>query len=109
MAVSHVDPRVDHDIEIVLPSAEAATEKRKKSIIWTFFSICETDNTKAICGTCQEKMSRGGKSSKSFNTTNLRKHMELHPKEFKEFSSMEVEKGKRERKGKATSYCGRFV
>ena len=45
-------------------------------------------------------MSRGGKSSKSFNTTNLRKHLELHPKEFKEFSSMEVEKVKEKGKGK---------
>ena len=45
-------------------------------------------------------MSCGGKSSKSFNTTNLRKHLELHPKEFKEFSSMEVEKVKEKGKGK---------
>ena len=45
-------------------------------------------------------MSHGGKSSKSFNTTNLRKHLELHPKEFKEFSSMEVEKVKEKEKGK---------
>ena len=82
-----------------MPSAEAAAERKKKSIIWTFFSICETDNTKAICGTCQEKVSHGGKSSKSFNTTNLWKHLELYPKDFKEFSSMEVEKVKEKGKG----------
>ena len=42
-------------------------------------------------------MSCGGKSSKSFNTTHL---LELHPKEFKKFLSMEVEKVKEKGKGK---------
>ena len=55
MAVSHVDP----DIEVVLPALKQLQKGRKRALSGSF---CETDNTKAICGTCQEKVSRGGKS-----------------------------------------------
>ena len=48
--------------------------------------------TKAVCLTCKEKVSRGGSTPKTFNTSNLRKHLEGHGDKFKEY----VEKEKKE-------------
>lgn len=45
-------------------------------------------------------MSRGGKLPRSFNTTNLRKHLEAHPDKYKEFSMMEKESAKEKSSGK---------
>ena len=52
-----------------------------KSLIWVYFSICKTDNSKAVCKTCSERIPRGSSSAKTFNTTNLRNHLRRHPNE----------------------------
>ena len=46
-----------------------------KSDIWRHFVICSTEECKAICKYCDAKVSRGGKTSASFTTSNLRKHL----------------------------------
>ena len=48
---------------------------RKRSAIWDYFVINPSDETTALCITCDEAISRGGKDSKNFNTTNMRSHL----------------------------------
>ena len=69
-------------------------ERKKRSTIWSFFVIDTEDKTKAVCLTCKEKVPRGGKHPKSFNTSNLRKHLEGHEEKFKDY--VEQEKRKQE-------------
>ena len=67
-------------------------ERKKKSVLWTFFSVYKEDKSKAICLTCSEKVSRGGNNPKHFNTTNLRKHLQGHSGEYKKFFETEATK-----------------
>lgn len=46
----------------------------KKSPIWSFHSVGE-DSRYAICKTCAQSVSRGGKNAKTFNTSNLVQHL----------------------------------
>ena len=70
-----------------------ATGTNHKSCIWNFYSICAIDESKAICATCREKISRGGKSAKTYTTTNLKKHLHSHHQaQFKEFEQQEEAK-----------------
>ena len=69
-----------------------AIERKKKSVIWMFFSVDKEDKSKAICLTCKEKVSRGGSNPKNFNTTNLRKHLQSHRDKYKEFCEKETAK-----------------
>ena len=70
-----------------------ATGTTRKSCIWNFYSICAIDESKAICATCGEKISRGGKSAKTYTTTNLKKHLHSrHQAQFKEFEQQEEAK-----------------
>ena len=48
--------------------------KGKKSPIWEFYSIGE-DSKFAVCSVCGQKVSRGGTSTKTFNTSNLVSHL----------------------------------
>lgn len=77
----------------------STSERRKRSAIWAFYSVSPNNSAKAVCHTCKELVCRGGNSPRSFNTTNLRKHLEAHPAKFKEFSSMEEESSKEKLKG----------
>ena len=61
----------------------------KKSPIWKYFEVCD-DDSKALRITCKNKISRGGSKRKSYNTTNLHKHLEQHHKDiFKELVETE--------------------
>jgi len=62
-----------------------AKERKKTSGIWTYFEIDSSENKKAICLTCKEKVSRGGSKPTKFNTSNLRKHLMTHKDEYKRF------------------------
>ncbi len=63
----------------------------RKSTIWKFFSICAVDESKAICSTCGEKISRGGKSAKTYTTTNLKKHLHSrHKAHYEDFEKQEA-------------------
>ena len=45
----------------------------KRSPIWDYFKVGE-DTKFAICNACGQSISRGGKTTKTFNTTNLVYH-----------------------------------
>ena len=47
---------------------------RKTSALWAYFSVAE-DTRFAICNECNASISRGGNSTKSFNTSNLLFHL----------------------------------
>ena len=76
-----------------------ASSSRKRSPIWSFFSVAE-DTKYAICNSCKQKVSRGGSTTKTFNTSNLlchlkTKHGALELKEFeklKETDSQNIER-----------------
>ena len=56
------------------------------SAVWEFFSISEKDRRFAICKTCSIEVSRGGNTTKDFNTTNLRAHLQSrHAAEYNDF------------------------
>ena len=50
---------------------------RKKSPIWSFFVVCE-DTKYVKCNDCLERVSRGGKTTRTFNTSNLVTHLKKH-------------------------------
>ena len=47
---------------------------KKRSPIWNFFPIGE-DTRLARCKACNKDISRGGKTTKTYNTTNLTYHL----------------------------------
>ena len=61
---------------------------RKKSKIWSYCVVKE-DAHFVECNKCKERISRGGRNSKTFNTMNLVQHLQKHSEEFKKY-----EKGK---------------
>ena len=64
-----------------------------------YFKIDKSDNKKAICLTCEEKVSRRGSVSTKFNTSNLRKYLMVHKDQFQ--SLLEEEKRRKEKPKKA--------
>jgi len=69
----------------------------KRSPIWKYFEVCSNDDSKAVCTTCKDKLSRGGSVRKAYNTTNLHKHLEQrHKNQFKEL--IEIEECEKSRK-----------
>lgn len=50
------------------------------SIIWEFFEVLKNDKTNCKCNLCGVRISRGGKSAKTFTTTNMMNHLKkVHP------------------------------
>ena len=74
-------------------------ERKKTSDIWTYFKIDSSDIKKAVCLTCEERVSRGGSIPTKFNTSNLRKHLMIHKDQF--HSLLEEEKRRKEKPNKA--------
>ena len=55
----------------------------KRSLTWKYFSICETDESKAQCSICKTIISRGGSNTKSYSTSALNNHLKnKHPDEY---------------------------
>ena len=70
---------------LVSVSVKMASTSRKTSPIWSFFSIAE-DSKYAVCKSCQQKISHGGATTKTFNTLILVSHLKnKHVEEHKEF------------------------
>ena len=64
---------------------------RRKSSIWSFFSLDE-DSKYALCDDCKQKVSRGGATTKMFNTSNLVSHLKNnHPELYKTFESQKAQ------------------
>lgn len=60
-----------------------------KSDIWLHFKISTSDKSKAICNYCKKEISRGGKTSRDFNTSNLRNHFSYnHQREVEGFAKV---------------------
>ena len=65
--------------------------KKKRSPIWDYFIISD-DESFAKCCSCELKVSRGGKDTKTYGTTNLSTHLRIkHPELFKEFEKKSEE------------------
>lgn len=57
------------------------------SVVWTIFNKCPDDISMANCSICNKKISRGGKNSREFTTSNLMKHIKHdHYNEFKKIN-----------------------
>ena len=64
---------------------------RRKSCIWSFFSLDE-DTKYALCDDCYVKVSRGGATTKTYNTSNLVSHLKSkHPELYKKFESKKAQ------------------
>lgn len=48
------------------------------SLVWKYCTVKEGDEKLAICNSCKAEISRGGTTSKTFNTTNLIRHLRNH-------------------------------
>ena len=69
----------------------ATTDKalKARSPVWAYFSLCN-DNTKVVCKVCSDRIPRGSSNPKSFNTTNLRRHLEKrYPEKYRELLKVE--------------------
>ena len=63
----------------------------KKSPIWSFFSVAE-DSKFAKCKVCKQEISRGGKTTKTFTTSNLVYHLKYkHKSEYDEYQEQKWE------------------
>ena len=61
---------------------------RVKAPIWDYFKIVAADEKYCICSVCSERVSRGGKTVKTFNTSNMIDHVrKKHPNDYKDYES----------------------
>ena len=68
--------------------------RQRKRGVW-HYTINAIDEGKASCSICEAIVSRGGKDAKSYNTTNLRKHLEAkHTEEYRQIEAKEQEAAK---------------
>ena len=82
----------DETKDTITKQKSEAIDWKKTSGIWTYFEIDSSENNKAICLTCREKISRGESKPNKFNISNLRKHLETHKDEYKRFVKDEKKK-----------------
>ena len=78
--------------EVTVSEATSDAERKKRSVIWGYFAVHKEDKSKAVCMTCNEVVLQGETNPKHFNTTNLRKHLQSHDKEYKRFCEKEAAK-----------------
>ena len=65
-----------------------------KSPVWEYFNVAE-DNKFAECNECADMVSRGGRSARNFNTTNLVNHLKSkHQSIYREFLELKNKKDK---------------
>ena len=59
-----------------------------------------TDESEACCKVCEKSVSRGGRSTKSYNTSNLCKHvMTKHPEQYMGLQKVEKEQSQTKAEG----------
>ena len=59
---------------------------RVKAVIWNYFIVSERNERFAMCLLCQENVSQGGKTIKTFGTSTLIDHLKKkHPVDFKDY------------------------
>ncbi|XP_034736598.1 zinc finger BED domain-containing protein 6-like isoform X1 [Etheostoma cragini] len=73
------------------------------SAVWNFYKVCEKNITIAICNVCKNMIPRGGNKLKSFNTTNLIRHLKTHhPAKHSEFLKISAASGRKMKAGPAS-------
>ena len=66
-----------------LESVVDSHKMRRRSAVWTFFTVCENDQTRAKCNICEARISRGS-GGRMCTTSSLFNHLKFkHPQEFK--------------------------
>ena len=64
----------------------------KRSPIWDYF-VVKADARFVDCNICHSPVSRGGATTKTYNTSNLIQHLRSkHPEEFKAYEKAQEEK-----------------
>ena len=59
---------------------------RVKAVIWNYFLVSERNENFSVCQLCNENVSRGGKTVKTFNTSNMIDHLrKKHPVDFRDY------------------------
>ena len=72
---------------------------RVKAVIWDYFKIVDNNEQFLRCLTCSVLISRGGKTAKNFNTTNMIDHLQKkHPVEYKDYEERKKVKQLKEQK-----------
>ena len=57
-----------------------------KAVIWDYFKVVEGNQQFAHCLACSNRIFRGGKMAKNFNTANMIGHLQKkHPIEYKDY------------------------
>ena len=84
--------------DISTPSAEVFVPRSNRlrptwrSPVWEFYCLSE-DTKYAICKACNMLVSRGGGTTKSYNTTNLVAHLKAnHADEYAKFTELKTKK-----------------
>ena len=63
------------------------SSRTKRSAVWEYITL---DESKVSCSICAAVVSRGGKETKNFNTSNMRHHLETkHPEDYKQLEAKE--------------------
>ena len=83
---------------LALLTMAKSAKSRKTSPIWNYFEVGE-DTKFANCNICKEPVSRGGKTTKTFNTSNLVGHLKKHSEQYGEYEKAvaagDTDKGKK--------------
>ena len=82
----------------------STASRKKTSYVWTFFEVNKNDKSTADCLVYHDKISRGGKTSQTFGTSNLIKHLKNHPEKHDKFVAME-KKNKKVEKSTFFQHC----
>lgn len=61
------------------------------AVIWEFFTISKSDESKASCNYCSKLISRGGQDKSSFGHSGLKKHLLTHTRVFAEFEKKQTD------------------
>ena len=65
---------------------------RIKAVIWSYFVVSERNERFAVCQICNENVLRGGKTIKTFGTSNLIDHLrKKHPTDFRDYEEKKVQ------------------
>ena len=59
---------------------------RVKAVIWDYYKVVDGNEHFASCQTCSERISRGGKTPKTYNTSNMIDHLQKkHPLIYEDY------------------------
>jgi len=80
-----------------LLECDSMSAGRRKSEILSYF-VVTADAHYVECKKCQEKISRGDRNTKTFNTTNLVQHLRKHSEEFKKYEKEKADNASKQAK-----------